>query len=135
MIRRLYDWTMGLADHPRAIWVLALVAFVESSFFPIPPDVLLIPMVLAAPHRAFYIAAVATVASVLGGLAGYGIGRFIVEFFRQPDVDFQSPGNPLGLALHMNGYGLTMGQLLCLPMIFVGFALMWRAMRRDPVAP
>ncbi len=63
--------------------------------------------------------------------AGYGIGRFIVEFFRQPDIQFQSPGNPLGLALHLNGYGLTMGQLLNLPMILGGaLAILW-ALRRQ----
>ena len=53
MTRSLYNWTMALADHPHALWALALVAFAESSFFPIPPDVLLIPMILAAPHRAW----------------------------------------------------------------------------------
>ncbi|MCH2093638.1 MAG: prolipoprotein diacylglyceryl transferase [Rhodobacteraceae bacterium] len=61
--------------------------------------------------------------------AGYGIGRFVVEFFRQPDIQFQSPGNPLGLALQVDGYGLTMGQLLNLPMIMGGvLAILW-AMR------
>lgn len=64
--------------------------------------------------------------------AGYGLGRFIVEFFRQPDSQFQSPGNPLGLALHVNGYGLTMGQLLTLPMILGGLALILWARRRKP---
>ncbi|EEB83732.1 prolipoprotein diacylglyceryl transferase [Roseobacter sp. GAI101] len=62
-------------------------------------------------------------------LAGYGIARFIVEFVRQPDAQFVSPGNPLGLAWHVGGYGLTMGQLLCLPMIAVGAALIVRARR------
>ncbi|WP_149754426.1 prolipoprotein diacylglyceryl transferase [Roseivivax sediminis] len=62
--------------------------------------------------------------------AGYGIARFIVEFFRQPDMQFQSPGNPLGLALHLGGWGLTMGQILCLPMIALGAALIVRARRR-----
>lgn len=58
--------------------------------------------------------------------AGYGIARFIVEFFRQPDAQFQSPGNPLGLAFHVNGYGLTMGQTLSLPMIALGLCLILR---------
>lgn len=61
---------------------------------------------------------------------GYGFGRFIVEFFRQPDIQFQSPGNPLGLALHLNGYGLTMGQTLTLPMILGGALTIWVATRR-----
>jgi phosphatidylglycerol:prolipoprotein diacylglycerol transferase len=62
--------------------------------------------------------------------AGYGAARFFVEFFRQPDAQFQSPGNPLGLAFHAGGYGLTMGQTLSLPMIIVGLVLIWWA-RRD----
>lgn len=66
--------------------------------------------------------------------AGYGIGRFIVEFFRQPDVQFQGPDNPLGLAVHMGGYGLTMGQLLNLPMIALGVYLVVRARRKAQVA-
>ena len=56
MLRRTYDWTMALASHPHALWWLALVAFVESSVFPIPPDVLMIPMILARPSRAWLIA-------------------------------------------------------------------------------
>lgn len=75
---------MALADHPRALWALAIVAFVESSFFPIPPDILMIPMIIAAPHRAFLIAGVALVASVLGGLLGYAIGAFAFETIGQP---------------------------------------------------
>ena len=84
MLRRLYDWTMSLADHPRALWVLAVVAFVESSVFPIPPDVLMIPMILARPSRAWLIALVATVSSVLGGILGYGIGFFFYEALGEP---------------------------------------------------
>jgi phosphatidylglycerol:prolipoprotein diacylglycerol transferase len=64
--------------------------------------------------------------------AGYGLGRFVVEFVRQPDAQFQSDGNPLGLALHIGGYGLTMGQLLTLPMIFGGMYALQRARRRGP---
>lgn len=84
MLRRLYDWTMGLAEHPRAMWALAVVAFVESSFFPIPPDVIMIPMILARPGRAWAIAGVALVASILGGLLGYAIGAFFYEALGQP---------------------------------------------------
>ncbi len=84
MIRRIYDRTMALADHPHAIWWLALVAFVESSVFPIPPDVLMIPMILARPSRAWLIALVALIASVLGGLLGYAIGMFAFESLGQP---------------------------------------------------
>ena len=84
MIRKLYDWTMSLADHPRALWVLAFVSFIESSVFPIPPDVLMIPMILARPSRAFVIAGVAMVASVLGGMLGYIIGAFAFETIGEP---------------------------------------------------
>ena len=84
MIRKLYDWTLAWAAHPRALWVLAVVSFVESSVFPIPPDILLIPMVLAAPHRAWGIALVCTLASVAGGLAGYAIGAFAWEGLGEP---------------------------------------------------
>jgi membrane protein YqaA with SNARE-associated domain len=73
-IRRLYDWVIALSEKPYAMWALFAISFAESSFFPIPPDVLLIPMVLAARTKAFRIATVCTVASVLGGLFGYYIG-------------------------------------------------------------
>ncbi|PIE16718.1 MAG: cytochrome B [Rhodobacterales bacterium] len=88
MIRKLYDWTLSLADSPHALWALAIVAFLESSVFPIPPDVLMIPMVLARPSRAFLIATVALVASVLGGLLGYYIGAGLFEAVGQPVLDF-----------------------------------------------
>ena len=87
MLKALYDWTMRLAEHPRALWVLAIISFVESSVFPIPPDVLMIPLILAAPHRAWLIALVATVCSVLGGLLGYGIGFFAFEQIGQPILE------------------------------------------------
>lgn len=83
-MKRLYDWTMRLADHPHALWALAVVSFVESSFFPIPPDVLMIPMILARPSKAWLIAGVALVASVLGGLFGYAIGYFAFEQLGEP---------------------------------------------------
>ncbi len=87
MLRRLYDWTISLAEHPRALWVLAIVAFIESSVFPIPPDVLMIPMILARPSRAWVIAGVALVASVLGGLLGYAIGALAYESLGQPILE------------------------------------------------
>ncbi len=79
MIRPLYDWTMRQAERKNAVWVLAAVSFIESSVFPIPPDILLIPIVLANRQRAFVIAAICTVASVLGGWLGYAIGYFLFE--------------------------------------------------------
>lgn len=88
MIRGLYDWTISLAEHPRALWALALVAFVESSVFPIPPDILMIPMIIARPNRAFVIAGVAMVASVLGGMLGYYIGWGLFDSVGRPVLEF-----------------------------------------------
>jgi membrane protein YqaA with SNARE-associated domain len=83
MLRSLYDKVMRLAGHPQALWWLALIAFLESSVFPIPPDVLLVPLVLADRRRAFRYAAVCTVASVIGGWAGYAIGYWLFEAIGQ----------------------------------------------------
>jgi membrane protein YqaA with SNARE-associated domain len=79
VIRRFYDWTMRQAASPRAMQALSIVAFLESSIFPIPPDAMIVPMVLARPHEAWRIAMVATVASVVGGFAGYLIGYALLE--------------------------------------------------------
>ena len=79
MLRPLYNWTMAKAAHPRAEWWLALFAFVEASFFPIPPHPVLGLMCLAAPNKAVRFAAIATIASVLGGLLGYAIGHFLYD--------------------------------------------------------
>ena len=88
MLRRLYDWTISLAESPFALWALAVVAFVESSVFPIPPDVLMIPMIIATPRRAFLIAGVALVSSVLGGMLGYVIGWGAFETIGKPVLEF-----------------------------------------------
>ncbi len=88
MLRRLYDWAMDMAGHRHALWVLAGVAFIESSVFPVPPDILLIPMVLAARERAWRIAAVATVASVVGGGLGYLIGAALFDTVGRPLLEF-----------------------------------------------
>jgi len=88
MLRGLYDWTIRLAERRDALWVLAVVSFVESSVFPIPPDVLIVPMIIAAPRKAFLIATVATAASVLGGMLGYAIGAFFYETAGAPVLEF-----------------------------------------------
>ncbi len=88
MIRGLYNWTMGLAESKHALLALAFVAFIESSVFPIPPDILMIPMILAAPHRAWLIAGVCTLSSVAGGLAGYYIGFGLFESVGRPVLEF-----------------------------------------------
>ncbi|WP_108258519.1 YqaA family protein [Mangrovicoccus ximenensis] len=88
MIRKLYDWTLSLAETRYALWALAAVSFVESSVFPIPPDILMIPMIIAAPHRAWRIAAVCTIASVAGALLGYYIGWGLFETVGRPVLEF-----------------------------------------------
>ena len=88
MLRKLYNWTLSFAQSPYALWVLALVAFAESSFFPIPPEVLLLPMIIAMPSRAFLYAAVCTIASVAGGIAGYYIGAALYDAIALPILEF-----------------------------------------------
>lgn len=88
MLKRLYDWTLAMAQHPHALWVLAMVAFVESSVFPIPPDILMIPLIVARPKDAFKIAAIATLASVAGGMLGYYIGYGAFETIGKPVLEF-----------------------------------------------
>lgn len=79
LIRPLYDWTLRLSGHRHAVWALALVSFAESSFFPIPPDILLIPMILANREKAFQLAFICTASSVAGGFLGYAIGYFLFD--------------------------------------------------------
>jgi membrane protein YqaA with SNARE-associated domain len=79
LLRRFYDWCLEAAHKPHAIWSMSAVAFAESSFFPVPPDIMLIPMSLARPERAYLLAAWCTVASVLGGLVGYAIGALLYD--------------------------------------------------------
>ncbi|MBF0129721.1 MAG: DedA family protein [Alphaproteobacteria bacterium] len=90
MLQRVYDWTMRVAAHRHAGWGLALVSFIESSIFPIPPDVLLIPMCLADRRRAWMYAAVCTLASAVGGLLGYAIGFFLFETVGRWIIDLYS---------------------------------------------
>lgn len=83
MLRRLYDWTIRLSASPNAHWALAIVAFAESSFFPVPPDVMLVPMAVARPEKAWFYATVCTIASVLGALLGYAIGALLFDTLGQ----------------------------------------------------
>jgi membrane protein YqaA with SNARE-associated domain len=79
LLRRLYDWCIGAAHKPHAMWMMGAVSFVESSFFPVPPDVMLIPMALARPERAYVMAAWCTATSVAGGILGYAIGALLYD--------------------------------------------------------
>jgi len=79
MLKRIYDWCIDAAHKPYALWIMGAVSFAESSFFPVPPDVMLIPMSLARPQRAWLYAMVCTVTSVLGGIVGYAIGALLFD--------------------------------------------------------
>jgi len=79
MLRRFYDWMIALSSSPRATWVMAAVSFAESSFFPCPPDVMLVPMSVARPEKAWFYALICTLSSVAGGLVGYAIGALLYD--------------------------------------------------------
>ena len=108
MIKALYNWTIKLSATRYALWALAIVAFAESSFFPIPPDLLLIPLIIAKPKNAYLIAFIAMIASVLGGGLGYYIGLklyetvgiIIINFYhaQQLFLEFQAQFNKYGAA-------------------------------------
>jgi membrane protein YqaA with SNARE-associated domain len=88
MLKRLYDWLIRLAGGRHAMLTLAAVSFAESSFFPLPPDVLMIPMALAKPKRAWLIATVCTLSSVAGGFLGYAIGYYLFDAIGRPVLEF-----------------------------------------------
>jgi len=88
MLNRLYARTLALASSRYAVAALAVIAFAESAFFPLPPDLLLIPMILARPRQAFLLAGLCTVMSVLGGFLGYAIGYFLFDAIGRPILEF-----------------------------------------------
>jgi membrane protein YqaA with SNARE-associated domain len=88
MIKKLYRWVTGLADKPYGGWALCAISFAESSFFPVPPDVLQIPLTLGKPHRAFFYALVSLTFSVLGGIFGYYIGFGLMEAVGKKIISF-----------------------------------------------
>ena len=107
MMRRLYDWMMRAAADERAPHALFWVSFVESSFFPIPPDVMLIPMVLAQRLKAWAYATLATIGSVIGGVFGYLIGYFFFEAVGQPILKFYGKADSFGeFAQWFNEWGV-----------------------------
>lgn len=106
MVTRLYNWVLSLADSRYALWALALISFVESSVFPIPPDVLMIPLIIANPRRAWLFASVALVGSVLGALLGYYIGWGLFESVGKPVLDFYGKTESMdAFATRFNDYG------------------------------
>ncbi len=88
LVHATYNWMLKLSASPKAMLFLFIVAFAESSFFPIPPDIMIIPMVLATPNKAWRIATLATFASVAGGCFGYGIGVFLFDQIAKPLLSF-----------------------------------------------
>ncbi|WP_339086518.1 YqaA family protein [Hyphomicrobium sp. ghe19] len=108
MLRGIYDWTMRMAASARAPWALAGVSFAESSFFPIPPDIMLIPMVLSQPRKAWWYATIATIASVLGGLLGYAIGYYLYDAIGAPILKFYGREHALdGFETFVQEYGVA----------------------------
>jgi membrane protein YqaA with SNARE-associated domain len=106
MLRKLYNWVLALAGSRHAPWALALVSFAESSFFPVPPDVMLAPMVAARPQRAYMFAAICTAASVLGGLLGYAIGEFLTPLAHTILAVFGHPNGEQEFQAWFAKYGL-----------------------------
>tara|TARA_Y100000748_G_C15386332_1_gene445712 strand:- start:114 stop:698 length:585 start_codon:yes stop_codon:yes gene_type:complete len=116
LIRKLYDWTLEKSKHKNAPWFLAFISFIESSFFPIPPDIILIPMIIANKFRAWTYAFICTISSVLGGVGGYIIGYFfynsigmlIIQYYGLDNQfnNFESYYNDLGIWIVL-GAGFT----------------------------
>lgn len=101
MLQKTYDWMMRCAGHKNAPAALAAVSFAESSFFPIPPDVMLIPMIMANRAKAWLYATIATVASVIGGIAGYAIGYYVFEYIGQPILNIYHYSEKFDQARHL----------------------------------
>ncbi|MBO6281700.1 MAG: DedA family protein [Alphaproteobacteria bacterium] len=87
-VRKIYDWIIGLSGNKHALVCLFAISFIESSFFPIPPDIMMIPMILATPKKAWEIAGVCTVASVIGAYLGYVIGVYFFQLIAEPLLNF-----------------------------------------------
>ncbi len=112
MLRGLYDWTLSLAARKSAEWWLAIIAFVESSVFLVPADVLFLPMSLSRPGRAYRYALVATVASVLGGIAGWFIGHYAYEAVARPVLEFYGKYDEFEALRTSSGIGFVILMLI-----------------------
>ncbi|MEP9387823.1 YqaA family protein [Mesorhizobium sp. KR9-304] len=112
MLRRLYDWTLSLAARKSAEYWLAFIAFIESSIFLVPADVLFLPMALARPDRAYRYALVATAASVLGGIAGWLLGYYAYEALAKPVLEFYGKLDDFEALRVSSGYGFIVLMLV-----------------------
>ena len=107
ILRKIYNWTIEKSKHPKAVWFLSLVSFSESSFFPIPPDIILIPMIIAKRTRAWFYAFVCTISSVAGGVFGYIIGYFFYSTLGSVIVNFYNLSNSFeSFENYYNEYGI-----------------------------
>lgn len=125
VLRRLYDWVLRWADRPGGVRALFGIAFAEASFFPIPPDVLLLPLALGRPQRAFWFALICTAGSVLGAIAGYLIGSFLFVSIGQPILDLYGAGDQyenLG-RMYNDNLWLTLGTAGFTPVPFKVFTI------------
>jgi membrane protein YqaA with SNARE-associated domain len=112
MLRRLYDWTLSLAARKSAEYWLAFIAFIESSIFLVPADVLFLPMAIARPDKAYRYALIATVASVLGGIAGWLLGHYAYEAFAKPVLEFYGKLDEFEALRMSSGYGFIVLMLV-----------------------
>jgi membrane protein YqaA with SNARE-associated domain len=136
MLRKLYDGVLALSERPGAPYALAAVSFAESSFFPVPPDVMLVPMVLARPERAWFYTAICTIASVIGGLVGYAIGALLYDslgawLFHLYGLDEKADAFRAGYAQYGHWIILLKGitpipyKLVTITSGFAGYDLFW----------
>ena len=112
MLRRLYDWTLSLAARKSADYWLAFIAFIESSIFLVPADVLFLPMAIARPDRAYRYALIATIASVLGGIAGWLLGHYAYEALAKPVLEFYGKLDDFESLRLSSGYGFIVLMLV-----------------------
>ncbi len=96
MLRSAYQWLLERARSPQAVWWLCAVSFAESSFFPLPPDILLVPMALKTPSRMWWYSTLCSVASLFGGLFGYAIGYYLFQSFGQRVIEFYQAQDAFG---------------------------------------
>jgi len=119
MVRRFYDWVLGWAHTPYGTPALFVLAFAESSFFPVPPDVLLIALALSIPARSLYFAAIASVGSVLGGILGYGIGLYFMQFIGAHIINLYGLGDKFayiqGLYRHYDAWAVAIAGFTPIP--------------------
>ena len=136
MLRSVYDWCIAAAHKPYALWLMGLVSFAESSFFPVPPDAMLIPMSLARPEKAWSYAAICTAASVAGGVLGYVIGAYLYDSIGHWLISLYGYGDKVeafreayaqygGWIILLKGFTPIPYKLVTIASGFAGFNFLW----------